>query len=177
MATPNLSANIKPRDEDIFGLPVNDYGKSLTSNTDTNGHNLPDGWSQGLMAVDYVNRLEQEAAQVQRDFEQSSAREAMAFEADQAKINRDFQAEMSNSAYQRAIADLKKAGLNPALAYQQGGASTSSGATASGSSASGSKATGTKAGTNGNVLASIVSQYINQSTQVVKSVLSLADFF
>ena len=48
----------------------------------------------------------------------------------EAKRNRRFQRQMSNTAYRRAVRDMKAAGINPILAYQQGGASTPPGAVA-----------------------------------------------
>lgn len=66
--------------------------------------------------------------------------------AEQAALNREFQSKEANAAfqrnyaasgtsYQRAVLDLESAGLNPMLAYQQGGASGVSGPSAGGAQA------------------------------------------
>lgn len=61
---------------------------------------------------------------------------AMGYNSGEALANREWQEHMSNTAYQRAVEDMKKAGLNPILAFANGGASTPGGSAATISGAS-----------------------------------------
>lgn len=57
-------------------------------------------------------------------------RELASYNAQQMRNNlqnqRNFERDMSNTAYQRATTDMRSAGINPIMAYSQGGASTPS---------------------------------------------------
>lgn len=93
----------------------------------------------GILGSVISNKLNKKAAKKQRQFNRTEATKSWRRNARQAQLNRHFQRDMSNTAYQRASRDLEKAGLNRILAFGQP-ASTPGGSQASGTAASGGAA-------------------------------------
>lgn len=92
------------------------------------------------MAI-HQTALNAEQAEIQRQWAGGQAVQQMGFQDWQAEKQKEFQERMSNTSYQRAVKDMSAAGLNPMLAYSQGGASSPSGAAGQGAQGHGVAAT------------------------------------
>lgn len=87
------------------------------------------GWWQALIPI-ATSLLSQEGQSDTNEANQGINSAQMAFNAAEADKKRAWDERMRSTQYQTAIGDMRTAGINPMLAYQQGGAGMPGGATA-----------------------------------------------
>lgn len=127
-----------------YGAHYGDTNIDNYYNVEQNGGKAPKLSNAGVANMQTEEWLTDAAAQLNdyfnrvTEFNQTSADKAYERSRQEARELRQWQERMSNTQYQRAVADMKKAGLNPMLLATRGfsGASTPQGAMGSASSSS-----------------------------------------
>jgi hypothetical protein len=120
----------------------------------------------GLLGGMFSNNANAKIAENNTNFSAAQADKANQFSIEQNAKQMEFQKDMANTSYQRGTADMMKAGLNPMLAYSQGGAQVPSGATSVGQQA-------TPSGyTNQNVMTGAVQGYNNTARQANETAMT-----
>lgn len=154
------------------GTPGSKFNQQSGYSSVNMSGNLADSLTAYSQAQSERNTARSEQfAERQMNFQNTSNAKAMQFNAEQAKINRDWQEKMSNTAHQREVSDLVAAGLNPVLSASGGnGSSTPGGSSASGVTSSGSS--GNVDTSSSQMVGALLSAVISQSTALQTTALN-----
>ena len=121
-------------DQSEYGTKFSNFLDKLTGNGPNGGSDQDTGGGMFQKQIDeWFNDPTAMSAEDRQAWENQMTRD---YNAAEAQKTREWETEMSNTSWQRGMADMQAAGLNPALAYQQGGAGTPNASSAH-SSASG----------------------------------------
>lgn len=108
---------------DLFATPFTFNPSSSAQSNEAGDYVIDKSLAFNKAAMEYQHQLNENSAKIDREWSAAEAQKA-----------REWSAEMSNTAYQRAVADLRKAGLNPLMALSNGHGEASTPAASLGSS-------------------------------------------
>lgn len=178
---------------------IGDFFSSIFFKDDAKQNQQDINNAYSYAAMEYANELEQSNAEHANQIAQGNADIAyerqkelqqmvMDYNAAEAEKARAYDEKMSSTAYQRAVADMKAAGINPILAFSNGGASYSGGSAASVGVSTASQAQGFMASTHEQdidqssatelkkvkmqILGQLLSTSINSASRVQSSIIN-----